>query len=176
MASPKPRAQRIAQGLALAAGAVALELLVARGSAPFYWTPLMIGIAYLAAAVLGGREGGHWATATVLCGWGLAVVWAGSSGPDLDTAGLYLAGAGAGASVGLVLRRAGFEVDALGATVTVAAAGVVLALSPQASALVDARTYAVAVGVVALVNLVLGVQAERSPGEPRGGAVGPGQA
>lgn len=158
----KSGAVRIAQGLALAGGAVALELLVVRGDAPFYWTPLTIGLAYLVAAALGGRSGGHWATATVLCGWGLAVVWAGAGRPDLDIAGLYLAGAGAGASAGLLLRRAGFEVDALGAAATVAAAGLVLALAPQVGELEDARTYAVALGLVALVNLLLGARAERS--------------
>lgn len=159
--APKTGSVRIGQGLALAGGAVALELLVARGDVPFYWTPLTIGLAYLVAATLGGRDGGHWATATVLCGWGLAVVWAGAGRPDLDIAGLYLAGAGLGASAGLLLRRVGFEVDALGASATVAAAGLVLALSPQVSELTDARTFAVALGLVALVNLLLGARAER---------------
>lgn len=160
--APKTGSVRIEQGVALAGGAVALELLVARGDVPFYWTPLTIGLAYLVAAAVGGRDGGHWATATVLCGWGLAVVWAGADRPDLDIAGLYLVGAGIGASAGLLLRRAGFEVDALGAAATVAAAGLVLALAPQVGELEDARTYAVALGLVALLNLLLGARAERS--------------
>ena len=161
---------RIAQGLALATGAVALEVLVARGSTPFYWTPLIIGLAYLAAAAFGGRTGGHWPTATVLCGWGLAVVIAGSARPDLDTAGLYLAGAGVGASVGVVLSRAGFEFEPLGATVTVAAAGFVLALAPRVDALVDAQTFAILLGLVALVNLLLGVRAQRAESASGGAA------
>lgn len=157
---------RISQGLALAGGAVALELLLARGDTPFYWTPLVIGLAYLAAAALGGRTGGHWATASVLCGWGLAVVWAGSGQPDLDIAGLYLAGAGIGGTAGLLLGRAGFDVDPLGIAVTVAGAGLLLALAPQAAELEQARTYALLLGLVALVNLLLGAGAQR--GAPTG--------
>ena len=38
-------------------------------------TPLGIGLVYLLAAAVGGRRGGYWATATVLVGWGAAVVW-----------------------------------------------------------------------------------------------------
>jgi len=161
MVTPMPGSRRIGRGLALAAGAVALELLVVRGDTPFYWTPLIVGLAYLAAAASGGRDGGYWATATVLCGWGLAVVWAGSGSPDLDFAGLYLAGAGAGATAGLLLGRAGFEVAPLGVAVTVAAAGLLLALTPQVGELEDARTFALALGAVALVNLGLAAQAER---------------
>lgn len=161
MPAAKPGSLRIAQGVALAGGAAALELLVVRGDTPFYWTPLVIGIAYLVAAACGGRGGGYWATATVLCGWGLAVVWAGSGSPELDVAGLYLAGAGAGAVVGLLLGRAGFEVDPLGVAATVAAAGAVLALSPRVGELEDARTFALALGAVAFVNLALAARAER---------------
>ena len=160
-AAQKTGTVRISQGLALAAGAVVLELVLARGDAPFYWTPLAIGLAYLAAAALGGRDGGHWATASVLCGWGLAVVWAGSGRPDLDISGLYLAGAGLGATAGLLLGRAGFDVDPLGIAATIAAAGLVLALAPQIGELEEARTYALVLGVVALLNLLLGARAER---------------
>lgn len=59
---------RIRQALLLLAGALALELLVAQGSLRFYWTPLILGIAYLAAAAAGGRRGSYWATACVLVG------------------------------------------------------------------------------------------------------------
>jgi hypothetical protein len=34
----------------------------------FYWTPLILGITYLAAAAAGGRRGSYWATACVLVG------------------------------------------------------------------------------------------------------------
>jgi len=44
---------------------------------------------------------------------------------------------------------------------TIAAAGLVLALAPQIGELEEARTYALVLGVVALLNLLLGARAER---------------
>lgn len=161
MVASKSGGVRFAQGIVLAGGAVALELLIARGDTPFYWVPLVIGLTYLVAAAVGRRTGGYWATALVLCGWGLAVVWAGSSGPDLAFSGLYMAGAGLGAVAAIGLGRAGFDASPLGAAATVAAAGALLALSPQVSELEDARTFAIALGAVALVNVLLAARAQR---------------
>ena len=158
LVAAKQRGVRLRQGLLLLAGGLALELLVAQGSLRFFWTPLILGLAYLAAAAAGGRTGGYWATACVLVGWGLSVVLIGETRPrDIDVAGAYLLGAGAGASVGALLTRAKLEVSQLGLCVTVAAAGLILALSPRApDVLDDARTYALALGAVGLVNVVLG--------------------
>ncbi len=150
----RPPAIRLRQGLALLAGAVALMLLVEPEGSRFYLTPLGLGLAYLAAAALGGPRGGYWPTALVLTGWGLAVVLVREARPELDTAGLYLLGAGLGAVAAAVLARRGFSADPLGAAATVAAAGLVLALSPQADALVQTRTFAVALGLVGLVNVI----------------------
>jgi len=154
----KPGKVRLRQGLLLLAGGLALELLVAQGSLRFYWTPLILGLAYLAAAAAGGRTGGYWATACVLVGWGLSVVLIGETRPrEVDVSGAYLLGAGAGAAVGALLARAKFEVGQLGLGVTVAAAGLILALSPRApDVLYDARTYALALGAVGLFNVALG--------------------
>ena len=114
---------RVYQAISLLAGALFLAIVVAPDDSRFYWTPLTLGLAYLGAAIAGGRDGGHWATACALTGWGLAVVYAGAVRPDLDTAGLYLVGAGLGVTTGLLLQRAGFAVDALGLAITVTAAG-----------------------------------------------------
>lgn len=155
---------RIRQGLALLAGAIAITVVLGADGSRFYWTPLALGLAYLAAAALGGRRGGYWATAVVLVGWGAAVVLVREAQPELDTAGLYLAGAGAGATIGMLLRRAEFDVDPLGAAGTVLAAGVILALAPQLDALTDARTYALLIGAVGLANVIAGaVLAQREP-------------
>jgi len=154
---------RIRQALLLLGGALALELLVAQGSLPFYSTPLILGIAYLAAAGAGGRRGSYWATACVLVGWGLAVVYLGAVKPvDVDPAGAYLVGAGLGAVAGTLLARRRFDVSPLGLGATVAAAGFILAISPRAPELLyDARTFAWAVGVVGLVNLALAIKPDR---------------
>ncbi len=152
----KAAATRLAQAAALLAGAAVLVLVVAPDGARFYWTPLTIGLAYLAAAAAGGRHGGHWATACALTGWGAAVFLAGAAKPDLDVSGLYLAGAGLGVVAGLMLERAGFGVNPLGIALTIAAGGLVLAFTTQGKGVLDdARTYAVALAVVAVVNVAL---------------------
>jgi hypothetical protein len=147
---------RIRQAILLLAGAVFLVLVVASQDSRFYWTPLTLGAAYLGAAIVGGRHGGYWATACALTGWGTAVVYAGAVRPDLDTSGLYLAGAGLGMTAGLLLQRAGFDVDALGLGLTVLAGGLVLALTTQAAGVLDdARTYAAALAAVVVTNVAL---------------------
>ena len=154
----RSRDARLLQGILLLAGALALILLVSTGALDFFWTPLILGLAYLAAAAAGGRKGGYWATACVLTGWGLAVVVIGEARPeDIDVSGSYLLGAGLGATVGALLARSGFGVSIVGLGATVAAAGLVLALTPAASDLLEEeRTYALLLGVVGLVNVALG--------------------
>ena len=152
----KPPLTRIAQAVALLAGALVLVAVIHPDDARFFWTPLVLGLAYLAAAAAGGRHGGHWATACVLTGWGAAVGLVGTTRPELDTSGLYLAGAGLGALAGLVLARAGFAVDPMGLAGTIAVAGLILALSTRSPDLLgDARTYAAALAAVALANFAL---------------------
>ncbi len=161
---------RVYQAISLLAGALFLAIVVAPDDSRFYWTPLTLGLAYLGAAIAGGRDGGHWATACALTGWGLAVVYAGAVRPDLDTAGLYLVGAGLGVTTGLLLQRAGFAVDALGLAITVTAAGAVLALTAQAGdVLGDARFYAAAVAAVAVINVVLALRDRAAAGAASSG-------
>ena len=156
---------RLRQGIVLLVGSLAFGLIVGRGPDTFFWTPLGIGLVYLAASLAGGRDGGYWAGALVLCGWGAAVAYAREAQPDLDIAGLYLAGAGIGASLAVAARRAGVKADPLGATLTVAVAGVILAFSGEWSELLEARTYALFVGGVGLVNVVWAMVARpSSPG------------
>lgn len=76
---------------------------------------------------------------------GAAVVCARQAQPELDVAGLYLLGAGLGATAGLLLARRGFAVDPLGAEATIALPGTILAL----------------VGLVGLGNAVAGAIARR---------------
>jgi len=167
--SSKAPGVRLNQAILLLAGALFLVFVVAPEADRFYWTPLTIGLAYLGAAIAGGRDGGHWATACALTGWGAAVVLAGAARPDLDVSGLYLTGAGLGAVAGLLLQRAGFSVNPMGLAVTIAAGGLVLALTTQAPGLLDdARTYAALIGAVAVVNIVLALapRLQRTRDEP----------
>lgn len=152
---------RLRQGLVLSGGAVLFGLLVGSGPDTFYWTPLGIGLVYLAASVAGGRQGGYWAGALVLVGWGAAVAYAREVRPDVDIAGLYLCGAGVGATAAVLAGRAGIRADPLGVAATVTIAGAILALSGRWSELTEARTYALFVGAVGLVNVIWALVAER---------------
>jgi hypothetical protein len=123
----------------------------------------VVGLAYLGAAIAGGRRGGHWATACVLVGWGAAVVFVGAGRPDLDVAGLYMMGAGAGAVAGLLLGRAGVHVDPLGLAVAITAAGLILTFAARTpTVLEDARTYAALLASVAVANPALAARDSRA--------------
>ncbi len=150
---------RVVQGLLLGGGAALLAVTAGADRIPFYWTPLILGLTYLVAAIVDGPRGGYWATALGLTGWGLAVVYIGDARPpDIDTAGAYLAGAGLAGVVAAVLRRRGFLISDLGFAATVALGGVTLALTPRASGtLDDATTYAIALSVVGVLNVAGGV-------------------
>jgi hypothetical protein len=165
--TPKPPGVRLKQAILLLAGALFLVLVVAPDDGRFYWTPLTLGLAYLGAAIAGGRDGGHWATACALTGWGAAVVLAGAARPDLDVAGLYLTGAGLGATAGLLLRRAGFSVDPMGLAVVITIGGLALAFTTQAPGLLeDARTYAALIAAVAVANVALELRLAHSDDLP----------
>ncbi len=156
----KPANVRFVQAAAFLLGALALEVLIERGSTPFYWTPLILGLAYLGAAIAGGRTGGHWPTACVVVGWGAVVAWAGATRPEqVDLAGAYLAGGGAGVLVAGVLLRLGFKIEVIGLGATALVAGLVLALAGRDDRLVEARTFAIVLALVAIVNVALGVAA-----------------
>lgn len=151
-------ANRVIQGGLLVGGAVALEISAGADRIDFYWTPLILGLIYLLAAIVDGPQGGYWATALALTGWGLAVAFMGEVRPaELDVAGLYLAGVGLAALAGALLRERGFAVSQAGLALTIVGAGLILAFSPRLDAFVDATTYAVVVAVVGLLNVAGGV-------------------
>ncbi len=162
LTSARSGAPRLRQGLVLLVGAVIFALVVGAGAQTFYWTPLGIGLVYLASAISGGRQGGYWSGALVLCGWGAAVAYARQSHTGLDIAGLYLAGAGLGATLAILAQRAGIRTSPLGATATVVVSGLILAFSGQSDRLTEARTYALLVGAIGLVNVVWALVGERS--------------
>lgn len=159
--SETSRSLRLRQGVILLVGAIVIVLTIGSSPTGFHWTPLAVGLVYLAGAASGGPQGSYWATAVVLVGWGLAVVVVRQLNPNLDTSGLYLAGAGIGATIGMLLARRGFAVDPLGTAITIAIGGTVLAFEERfSSVLGDARFYALLIGAVGLVNVLMGAFAD----------------
>lgn len=161
-----PFAQRVRQGLALIVGGVVLEVLVGSGELEFWWTPLLIGLAYLAAALTGGRNGSYWATAPVLVGWGAVVVWLNQSRPDVFAPAAHAFGMGLGVLLAAGAARAGQRVDLLGAGLTATAAGLLFMLEREVDAFGDPTTFAVALAIVGAVNLALAMKARAAPEEP----------
>jgi len=96
------------------------------------------------------------------CSWGGD--WLSSTSARPSPAGAYLVGAGLGAVAGTLLARRHFDVSPLGLGATAAAAGLILAVSPRAPDLLyEARTFALVIAAVGLVNLALAVKPTPSP-------------
>jgi hypothetical protein len=162
VSSGTSRALRLRQGAILIVGAIVVAVAIGNSSNGFYYTPLALGLTYLAGALAGGSQGSYWATAATLVGWGAAVVLVRQAHPHLDGSGLYLAGAGIGASVAMLLARRGFAVNPLGVTATVAVAGALLTFEPRwHTVLGDARYYALFLAVVGVANLALAARGDR---------------
>lgn len=153
------RTRRIRQGGVLLAGAAVFALAFAAFELEFWWIPLGVGLAYLAAGVVSGREGSYWATAATVTGWGLAVAWLNAAEPDVLAPAAHVFGIGVGALAGALLARQGFKVDLLGVAATATAVGLVFMLQRQATWLVDWQTWAVALAGVGVANLALAARA-----------------
>jgi hypothetical protein len=149
-----PRDTRLRRGGALLVGAAVYALLV-YGPLEFFWTPFLLGLAYLGAAAVGGRRGGLWATGLVLTGWGAGVLLAKLDfGPSAADA--YLIGVGAAALAGGLLARSDFAVNLVGVGATAVAAGLLHMLAGDPiGALVNPWPYVALLGLVGATNLAL---------------------
>lgn len=106
------------------AGALVLSLLLAPvGPVPFYFTPLVLGLTYTAAAFLGGRGGTLWAPAVIITFWGIAVALEFSHTTHADFTSVAVTALGAGATVAALLGRLGVRTEPLAIGLTVLGAG-----------------------------------------------------
>lgn len=154
-----------ARALVLVAGAVAVYLLLDRGSAPFGDTPLLVGLVYLAAAVAGGRGGALWAPGFVVTGWGLAnVALARPELRDLHApeSAAHMVGIGLGVLALAGAERAGVRSSTASVALSVLLSGVLFVLQRgQGYALLnDGRGYALLLLAYAAAELVV-VQVSR---------------
>jgi len=156
----QPRDVRIKQAIALLGGAGVLQLVVASGPLGFFWTPCFVGIAYLAAALAGGRHGGYWSTTVVFLTFGLTVgVLSESRGLEVRVPAAYIAALGVAAMLGALLQRRGFVIDLMGVGGAIFLAGLFYALDRYWVAVLGrADTYAALIAVVGLWSLIAAVR------------------
>lgn len=148
----RPVRLRRAATLGSGAAVAAVLLLGDDPVLPFFWVPLVVGLAYLVTALAGG---GMWSTALPLTGWGLGVVSAVEDWLDLYDAALFLLGAGLGAlAAALLERRGAITADLLGVSATLVLGALAFALEREVGAFGEARTYVALLAAVAVFNLI----------------------
>ena len=121
------------RGVALLAGGLAVALLVGDDRLlSFAWLPLVTGLAYLGAAVVGGRDGALWGPALVVLGFGIGVVLTveGPLGGELFSP-VVLIGVGTGALLATLLPARGVPVPAPSVAAAVLLSGVFFLLSER---------------------------------------------
>jgi len=100
--------------VAALAGALVVSLAVAPvGPLPFYTTPLILGLTYLAAAAAAGRQATLWAPGLIITAWGGAVLLVLSRTLNADFAAVAITALGVGATAAALLGRRGFRVDGI---------------------------------------------------------------
>jgi hypothetical protein len=118
------------------------------GPVPFYFTPLVLGLTYLAAAATTGRQGTLWGPGCIITLWGVAVALEFSHTTHADFTSVAVTALGAGATVAALLGRFGVRTDPLAIALSVLFAGV--------TELVDAQGVAI-LGRGWLYGIVLGL-------------------
>lgn len=142
------------RGLVLLAGAVAIVLLIQPiGPLDYYWNPLLVGLAFVAAAAVTGPHSPLWGAGLVVSAWGTAVVLENTVRVD-GTGGLTTAAIGLGGLLAAYLGSRGWGVDAASVAWPVVFLGLGLLVSSNAgSGTVTGYTAGLA-AVYGLVELV----------------------
>ena len=144
------------QGAVLLAGAVVTYLLLDRAAIGFHWTPFVLGVVYLLAALVGGPGGSYWSTAVVLTIFGLAPVARFEEAIDLSAASLYVIALGAAVLLAAQMAERGFAITATAVGATILALGVVFAAQEDVDLVTEPLTYAAFLAVVGIVRLAAG--------------------
>ncbi len=140
--------------LALIAGALVEGVLVQQGIIEFFWTPLILGLTYLAAATAAGRKGALWAPGIVVTCWGVAVVLGSKQVVTVDASLSYYVAAAIGVAIALVLRYAvGLAAGPVGLVVSVAAVAAVAAIPNLPSWIFQGLTWGIVLGIWGLWEL-----------------------
>lgn len=153
------RASHRRSGLVLLVAAMLFVVLRAIG-VPFDATPLMVGLALLAAAAAGPAPR-SWAGGAVVTAWGVGVLLRRSEVVPGPEAAVFLFAAGVGLLAAALLTRPERARSAfVGAALAVVAGGLLFLAVPRVPALTAAWPWAVGLGVAGVVELA-------RPEEPR---------
>lgn len=156
-------ARRI-QGAVLLAGAVVTYLLLERAEVGFHWTPFILGVVYLVAALVGGPGGSYWSTAVVLTVFGLGPIARFEYQADFSAGSLYVIALGAAVLLAAQMAERGFAITATAVGATILALGVVFAEQTHLDVVTDPLLYAGFLALVGVVRLAGGGGAGSSRG------------
>lgn len=90
--------------VALLVGAGLMLALIQSGVLRFYYTPLIVGLTYLTAAVVAGRRGALWAPGIITSFWGIAVLLVVHRVVTIDGKAAYEIAGALGIALALLLR------------------------------------------------------------------------
>lgn len=144
------------QGAVLLAGAVVFYVLLERADIGFHWTPLVLGLVYLVAALLGGPGGSYWSTAIVLTVFGLGPVARFEYDADFSVASIYVVALGLAVLLAAQLAERGFAITQTAVGATIVALGVVFAFQGKLDVVSEPLLYAGFLAAVGTARLVAG--------------------
>ena len=127
---PTAVGSRLAAGAPLFVGAaLVLFLIEPIGSLPTKgWVPILVGLSFVAAGLLGRRDGRHVASGLAIAVWGIAPL---STNYGYDFNGMFYLTLGTGLLFGAILARRGFHaITPMSLALAVLFIGAVMALAP----------------------------------------------
>lgn len=127
----EPISSRLRRGAPLLVGAVAILLLLQPiGSLPLKgWVPILSGLTFVAAGLIGGRRGRLVGPGIVLAAWGLAPL---STNYDTDFPGMFYLCLGTGLLIAALLAQRGWrEITPMSLAIPVLFIGGVMFLAPR---------------------------------------------
>ncbi len=127
----EPLSSRVRRGAPLIAGAVLILLLLEPvGSLPLKgWVPILTGLTFVAAGLLGGRRGRLVGPGVVLAAWGVAPM---STNYDTDFPGMFYLCLGTGLLIAAFLAERGWrEITPMSLAIPVLFIGGVMFLAPR---------------------------------------------
>ncbi|MBW3613696.1 MAG: hypothetical protein KY439_00075 [Actinobacteria bacterium] len=134
----------LGKGIGLISGGLMMILLIKTGLVAFYWVTFIIGLTYLAAAVLSRSRGSLWAPGLMLTvAGGIIALWidAGRSPADIDFLALTILALGTGAVVAACMNRVGYYISAMSVALTLVAFGAFFLGAHRATSLLPRNVY-----------------------------------